>query len=282
MKLCTFEYENRREVGIVRGDRILPVSEVNASAGTKVPEEMLRLIQAGCIEELKEVAGGVDEGADASLPAGDVRLCLPYERPPKIWCIGLNYQSHAEDIGADIKIPSYPVEEYLGLIFVYMGEGAPPPFPGYPDVEAPVITVDTKFRDSSWYNHLALDRAHVNFTHFHRAADSKGRPTVPPAEETDWGLTYAYEAGSKMDHTTHFGMPGITAEMTFTRPGRRVGSSLRWRVPVDDDTHRDFTVNGFDSEEQRDERARDVHSTSRSNTGYDDSTQGNSKETFAV
>ncbi len=101
MKLCTFEYENRREVGIVRGDRILPVSEVNASAGTKVPEEMLRLIQAGCIEELQEVAGGVDEGADASLPLGDVRLCLPYDRPPKIWCIGLNYQSHAEDIGAE-------------------------------------------------------------------------------------------------------------------------------------------------------------------------------------
>ena len=29
-----------------------------------------------------------------------MRLCLPYPRPPKIWCIGLNYRSHAEDIDA--------------------------------------------------------------------------------------------------------------------------------------------------------------------------------------
>ena len=29
-----------------------------------------------------------------------VRPVLPYEVPPKIWCIGLNYLSHAEDINA--------------------------------------------------------------------------------------------------------------------------------------------------------------------------------------
>ena len=30
----------------------------------------------------------------------EVRLGLPYARPGKIWCIGLNYRSHAEDIDA--------------------------------------------------------------------------------------------------------------------------------------------------------------------------------------
>jgi 2-keto-4-pentenoate hydratase/2-oxohepta-3-ene-1,7-dioic acid hydratase in catechol pathway len=29
-----------------------------------------------------------------------VMPCLPYDTPPKIWCIGLNYLSHAEDINA--------------------------------------------------------------------------------------------------------------------------------------------------------------------------------------
>jgi len=36
----------------------------------------------------------------ATIPAGEVRPVLPYDVPPKIWCIGLNYKSHAEDIQA--------------------------------------------------------------------------------------------------------------------------------------------------------------------------------------
>src|SRR3954468_21627354 len=31
-----------------------------------------------------------------------------------------------------VKIASYPTEEYLGLIYAPLGEGAPPPFPPYP------------------------------------------------------------------------------------------------------------------------------------------------------
>ena len=33
-------------------------------------------------------------------PLAEVQPQLPYEVPPKIWCIGLNYRSHAEDINA--------------------------------------------------------------------------------------------------------------------------------------------------------------------------------------
>src|ERR1700693_3266093 len=34
--------------------------------------------------------------------------------------------------GDKIRIPSYPVQEYLGLIFVYLGEGEPPPIQRFP------------------------------------------------------------------------------------------------------------------------------------------------------
>jgi 2-keto-4-pentenoate hydratase/2-oxohepta-3-ene-1,7-dioic acid hydratase in catechol pathway len=34
------------------------------------------------------------------VPVAEVTPELPYEVPPKIWCIGLNYKSHAEDIQA--------------------------------------------------------------------------------------------------------------------------------------------------------------------------------------
>src|SRR5437667_5892622 len=35
-----------------------------------------------------------------------------------------------------IRIRSYPVQEYLGLIFAYLGEGEPPELPGYREFEA--------------------------------------------------------------------------------------------------------------------------------------------------
>jgi 2-keto-4-pentenoate hydratase/2-oxohepta-3-ene-1,7-dioic acid hydratase in catechol pathway len=35
-----------------------------------------------------------------ALPYDEVIPLLPYDVPPKIWCIGLNYRSHAEDIQA--------------------------------------------------------------------------------------------------------------------------------------------------------------------------------------
>ncbi|MBM2810192.1 MAG: hypothetical protein HW416_951 [Chloroflexi bacterium] len=34
-----------------------------------------------------------------------------------------------------IKIRGYPVEEYVGLIFAFLGEGEPPPFPRYPEFD---------------------------------------------------------------------------------------------------------------------------------------------------
>ena len=94
MKLCTFEYQDRKEAGIVLGEKVLPVSEVNARAGTKLPVELLALIQAEAVDELKEASSGLNP----DLPLSAAHLALPYPRPPKIWCIGLNYKSHAEDL----------------------------------------------------------------------------------------------------------------------------------------------------------------------------------------
>jgi 2-keto-4-pentenoate hydratase/2-oxohepta-3-ene-1,7-dioic acid hydratase in catechol pathway len=94
MKLCTFEYQGSLAAGILREAAILPIAEVNARAGTHLPTELLNLIEADAIDELREAAAA----AEAELPLSEVRLRLPYPAPPKIWCIGLNYKSHAEDL----------------------------------------------------------------------------------------------------------------------------------------------------------------------------------------
>jgi 2-keto-4-pentenoate hydratase/2-oxohepta-3-ene-1,7-dioic acid hydratase in catechol pathway len=96
MRLCTFEHANARQPGILRGDKILPVSEVNAKRGARFPLELLELIQSENLTALADLSGALD----ADIPLGEVTLRLPYPRPGKIWCIGLNYKSHAEDINA--------------------------------------------------------------------------------------------------------------------------------------------------------------------------------------
>ena len=96
MRLCTFEASNSRQPGILRGDKILPVSEVNAKRGARFPLELLELIQTENLDALAELS----KGLEADVPLAETTLRLPYQRPGKIWCIGLNYKSHAEDINA--------------------------------------------------------------------------------------------------------------------------------------------------------------------------------------
>jgi 2-keto-4-pentenoate hydratase/2-oxohepta-3-ene-1,7-dioic acid hydratase in catechol pathway len=104
MKLCTFEHAGTKQAGVVLEAGVLPLEEVNARRGTRFPTEMLALIASGTIEDLKRAH--VEELAAAAIPLTEVRLRLPYPVPPKIWCIGLNYLSHAEDLQA--KQPEEP------------------------------------------------------------------------------------------------------------------------------------------------------------------------------
>ena len=96
MRLCTFEHSDARQPGILRGDKILPISEVNAKRGARFPLELLALIQTENLDALADLS----QGLAAALPLAEVALRIPYPRPGKIWCIGLNYKSHAEDINA--------------------------------------------------------------------------------------------------------------------------------------------------------------------------------------
>ena len=98
MKLLRFEYKGTRHGGVVTRAGIVPVAEINARRGTQIPDDLLGIIQAedssGAMETLRDVDGL------AAIPFHEVRPLLPYDVPPKIWCIGLNYKSHAVDIQA--------------------------------------------------------------------------------------------------------------------------------------------------------------------------------------
>ena len=88
----TFRYAGQDHAGVLTEDGVAPVLEINSKHDLRIPNSLLEIIQ----EDIREIpTKGV-----RPIPLADVEPRLPYAVPPKIWCIGLNYKSHAEDIAA--------------------------------------------------------------------------------------------------------------------------------------------------------------------------------------
>ena len=94
MKLIRFEHQGQTHTGVLTDRGIAPVPEINAKLGTKVPDDLLRIVETDTAGQLSGYPGGNE------IPLTEVVLRLPYDVPPKIWCIGLNYRTHADDINA--------------------------------------------------------------------------------------------------------------------------------------------------------------------------------------
>jgi 5,5'-dehydrodivanillate O-demethylase oxygenase subunit len=136
-----------------------------------------------------------------------------------------------------IRIRSYPVQEYLGIVFAYLGEGEPPALPRYPDFEKPgTLRVGFYVRDCNYFNNLenGVDPAHVPFTHRGTLAreGSLAAALTMTCKENEFGIV-AHRAGSeRVGMMEEYGMPNI-----LFRLGPRGGDALAWRVPVDDSRH---------------------------------------------
>ena len=96
MKLCTAEFDGSKFAAILKGDKLLPVSDVNVKRGTRYSSNLLELIG----DPDSAALGDLSKGLSATIPLIETRLRIPYERPGKVWCIGLNYRTHAEDLNA--------------------------------------------------------------------------------------------------------------------------------------------------------------------------------------
>ncbi len=82
MKFIRFEHDKATRTGVVTDRGIAPIAD-----------DLLAIIQRGSFDNIN--IRGVE-----TIPFDRVTPLLPYDVPPKIWCIGLNYKSHAEDIDA--------------------------------------------------------------------------------------------------------------------------------------------------------------------------------------
>jgi len=164
-----------------------------------------------------------------------------------------------EDRGfaAKVRIASYPTREYLGLIFVYLGEGDPPEFRRFPDFEGPGVLEagEPEYWPCNYFNRLdnARDGAHVPWTHSESLRRTGASRPVGAAsshaEETEYGIRSWSERQGKPSYYTHFHMPNINQNRSFARVEGSLEDAatlwvdrLFWRVPIDDESCVSFVV----------------------------------------
>lgn len=94
MKLIRFRHSNQIHTGVLNNRGVVAVTEINTRLGTKIPNDLLSIIQQNATAQLT----GIDDFP--AIPLTEIVPLVPYDTPPKIWCIGLNYLSHADDIQA--------------------------------------------------------------------------------------------------------------------------------------------------------------------------------------
>ncbi len=160
----------------------------------------------------------------------------------------------AADVRERTRLGAYPLREYGGLVFAYMGPPAEvPPFPDYDAAHVPGI-VTRPYRvdyDCNWLQVLdaILDPVHTSFLHSQNAGAqfSDGLAEIGELEFYERGLQFLGSNTRRVgDHVwvrvNELVLPNFTqAGAAFTADGTRPhyfgrSSFTRWVVPVDD-TH---------------------------------------------
>ena len=147
-----------------------------------------------------------------------------------------------------VRIPAYHAEEYLGMIFVYVGEGEPPPLPRYPEFEYPdriEATEESFVRGCNWFQGVenGTDQVHGLFVHARGERDGRLKKfPFPDWEEHDWGVYAARDGktGGGIFFPNLHPFSKTIDDLSIDLGGPL--QTLVWEIPVDDYTHRQIGV----------------------------------------
>ncbi len=164
---------------------------------------------------------------------------------------------------ARVRIPAYPTQEYLGLIWGFFGEGTPPLLERHSDFEGPGILdlEDPEYWPCNFFNRIdnACDIGHVAYTHaeaLRRASNSPVRDEYHAAtrewtcEESDYGIKTTITFPGREPEYFHYHVPlaNQNSEAASLHRGgvdtdKARNRRISWRVPVDDGNTVSFSVN---------------------------------------
>ena len=99
MRLVSYRTDGQPEAGLVREDSIFPLKNVGFP-------DAVSFIAAG-EKEHRRIENWLREASSRDLiPLNSINLIAPVPRPPKIFCIGLNYRDHAKE--SKMEVPAVP------------------------------------------------------------------------------------------------------------------------------------------------------------------------------
>jgi 5,5'-dehydrodivanillate O-demethylase len=152
---------------------------------------------------------------------------------------------------AKVKAVAYPVIEYFGLVFAYLGPGEPPEFPRFPELEEAegVRVVNRLLVTCNYFQRIEndLDEVHVHFVHG-VSTKQAGLEEIPEivVTETEYGIRREGTrtgGGANASRTAHWMMPNVHLVDLPPSPENPYWTiHLAWRVPLDDETMVSFTV----------------------------------------
>jgi phenylpropionate dioxygenase-like ring-hydroxylating dioxygenase large terminal subunit len=175
-------------------------------------------------------------------------------------------ETPAEPIGSrfheKVRQAAYPVVEKSGLVFAYLGEGAPPPFPDFDCFRAPdshVFAFKGLF-DCNWLQALevGIDPAHASFLHRffedEDTGDAYGRQFRGASADSEWPMTRVMREFARPEirvesvphglrlttlrpidgELTHVRVTNLVFPQAFVIPMSTEMTITQWHVPVDD------------------------------------------------
>jgi 5,5'-dehydrodivanillate O-demethylase len=159
----------------------------------------------------------------------------------------------AEDISfaGKIHIKCYPTQEYLGLIFAFLGVGAAPIFPRYPHMEADGVleVLSTEVWPCNFFQRIDNngDTYHVPFVHrgAYSASSANNRAGLPEIskEESPWGTTAYASFAQGWRNIFQFFMPNAYAfRNPSPEPECGAEDRMQWDVPLDDERSLEFRL----------------------------------------
>jgi 5,5'-dehydrodivanillate O-demethylase len=148
-----------------------------------------------------------------------------------------------------VRIHGYPCQDYLGMVFAYLGDGEPPPLPRYENFEnfEGILERDSYERGCNYFNNAenSVDLVHSGFVHRNNPGSFDGLADCPVigAEESCWGIS-VYLRWPEQVRVSQVGMPNVfhhkAQPIDFAIAPYR--EFLAWWVPIDDEGHIQFTV----------------------------------------
>jgi phthalate 4,5-dioxygenase oxygenase subunit len=180
-------------------------------------------------------------------------------------CLETPAEPDDSNLCANIRAKSYPVVEKSGILFAYMGPGAPPEFPYFDCFMAP-STHTFAFKgmiDCNWLQSLevGIDPVHTSFLHrFFSDEDpsqSYGKMFRDTTRDSDMPMTQIMrevtrprieveetEYGFRLvtlrqisDKNTHVRVTNLVFPNAFMIPMSREMTISQWHVPIDDEKH---------------------------------------------